>query len=158
MQSKLSKYQVITEQMRAQEAQTEAAREEEIMRRLLRQSQIERRITVQLLQARREKKAIRENRTFKEKQYAERRARDFDEALDREGVRLDPFNSLIIFNSFQVFNFYLLNILGILFEQNRKFFRHIPNFFLSIGSCKASKTGLCRTNRVRERDALQAAS
>lgn len=78
--------QVITEQMRAQLEQADASKEEQLMRRLLRQSQAERRMAVQLLQVRREKRTIRENRAFREAQYAERRAKDFELALDRESV------------------------------------------------------------------------
>ena len=56
------------------------------MNRLMRQSQQERRIAVQLLQARHEKEIIRKNRVLREKQYEERRMKEFQEALNREAV------------------------------------------------------------------------
>lgn len=58
------------------------------MNRLMRQSQQERRIAVQLLQARHEKEIIRKNRIIREKQYEERRLKDFEDALNRESVSL----------------------------------------------------------------------
>ncbi|XP_078353910.1 sperm flagellar protein 2-like [Oculina patagonica] len=75
---------VLIEQMKAHEAQEEAHREEMLVNRLMRQSQQERRIAVQLMQIRHEKEVIRQNRIFREKQYAERRLKDFDDALTRE--------------------------------------------------------------------------
>ncbi|XP_074612593.1 sperm flagellar protein 2-like [Acropora palmata] len=75
---------VLIEQMKAHEAQEEAHREEMLVNRLMRQSQQERRIAVQLMQIRHEKEVIRQNRIFREKQYAERRSKDFDDALTRE--------------------------------------------------------------------------
>jgi hypothetical protein len=54
----------------------------------MRQSQQERRIAVQLLQARHEKEIIRKNRIIREKQYEERRLKDFEDALNRESVSL----------------------------------------------------------------------
>lgn len=59
-----------------------------MVNRLMRQSQQERRIAVQLLQARHEKEVIRTNRITREKQYEERRLRDFEDALDKEAVSL----------------------------------------------------------------------
>ncbi len=56
------------------------------MNRLMRQSQQERRIAVQLLQARREKDVIRNNRLIRHKQHEERREKEFQEALNREAV------------------------------------------------------------------------
>lgn len=45
---------------------------------------------MQLLQARHEKEIIKNNRLYREKQYEERRLREFEEALTRENVsRLD---------------------------------------------------------------------
>ena len=82
--------------MRAQLEQAEASKEEQLMRRLLRQSQAERRMVVQLLQVRREKRTIRENRAFREAQYAECRAKDFELALDRESVSTSPFYLFLI--------------------------------------------------------------
>ncbi|XP_048580748.1 sperm flagellar protein 2 [Nematostella vectensis] len=75
---------VLIEQMKAHEAQEEAHREEMLVNRLMRQSQQERRIAVQLMQTRHEKEVIRQNRIFREQQYAERRLKDFDDALERE--------------------------------------------------------------------------
>ena len=57
-----------------------------LVNRLMRQSQQERRIAVQLLHARHEKEVIRKNRLIREKQYEERRLREFEEALNREAV------------------------------------------------------------------------
>ncbi len=56
------------------------------MNRLMRQSQQERRIAVQLLQARHEKEVIRKNRLIREKQYEERRLKEFEDALNKEAV------------------------------------------------------------------------
>ncbi|XP_076462790.1 sperm flagellar protein 2-like isoform X2 [Babylonia areolata] len=75
---------VIGEQMSAHQAQEEARREEMMVNKLMRQSQHERRIAVQLLHARQEREAIRNNRIAREQQYQERRLCDFEEALDRE--------------------------------------------------------------------------
>ncbi|KAL3868818.1 hypothetical protein ACJMK2_041577, partial [Sinanodonta woodiana] len=75
---------VLVDQMKAHEAQEEARREEMLVNRLMRQSQQERRIAVQLLQARHEKEIIRRNRIIHEKQYEERRFRDFEDALNKE--------------------------------------------------------------------------
>ena len=57
------------------------------MNRLIRQSQQGRRIAVQLLQARHEKEVIRRNRLAREKQYENRRLKEFEQALDKEKVR-----------------------------------------------------------------------
>lgn len=75
---------VLVDQMKAHEAQEEARREEMLVNRLMRQSQQERRIAVQLLQARHEKEIIRKNRIIREKQYEDRRLKDFVDALNRE--------------------------------------------------------------------------
>ena len=64
----------------------DARREEMLVNRLMRQSQHERRIAVQLMQTRQEKDVIRNNRVLREKEYEERRRRDFSDALDREAV------------------------------------------------------------------------
>jgi len=53
----------------------------------MRQSQQEQRIAVQLMHVRHEKEVLRQNRVFREKQYEERRLREFQEALDREAVK-----------------------------------------------------------------------
>jgi hypothetical protein len=57
-----------------------------LVNRLMRQSQQERRIAVQLLQTRQEKEVIRSNRLQREKEYEERRLREFEEALNKEKV------------------------------------------------------------------------
>ena len=64
----------------------EARREEMLVNRLMRQSQQERRIAVQLMQARHEKEIIRRNRILREKQYEERRMKDFEDSLNKEAV------------------------------------------------------------------------
>lgn len=53
----------------------------------MRQSQQERRIAVQLMHVRHEKEVLRQNRIFREKQYEERRLKEFREALDKEAVK-----------------------------------------------------------------------
>ncbi|CAB4023642.1 Hypothetical predicted protein, partial [Paramuricea clavata] len=75
---------VLIEQLKAHEAQEEQRREEMLVKRLMRQSQQEKRIAVQLMQIRHEKQVIKENRIFREKQYTERRLKDFEDALNRE--------------------------------------------------------------------------
>ncbi|XP_053910359.1 sperm flagellar protein 2 isoform X2 [Cuculus canorus] len=77
---------MLMEQLIAHEAQEEAYREEQLIYRLMRQSQQERRIAVQLMHVRHEKDVLRQNRIFREKQYEERRLKDFQEALDREAA------------------------------------------------------------------------
>ncbi|KAG8456726.1 hypothetical protein GDO86_002491 [Hymenochirus boettgeri] len=64
----------------------EAFREEQLINRLMRQSQQERRIAVQLMYARHEKEVMRQNRILREKQFQERREKEFREALDREAA------------------------------------------------------------------------
>lgn len=66
----------------------ENRREEMLVNRLMRQSQQERRIAVQLLQARHEKEIIKQNRLYREKQYEDRRLKEFEDALNREAVSL----------------------------------------------------------------------
>ncbi|NWX45935.1 SPEF2 protein, partial [Steatornis caripensis] len=77
---------VLMEQLITHEAQEEADREEQHIYRLMRQSQQERRIAVQLMHVRHEKEVLRQNRIFREKQYEERRLKEFQEALDREAA------------------------------------------------------------------------
>ncbi|XP_075444209.1 sperm flagellar protein 2 isoform X2 [Ascaphus truei] len=77
---------ILMEQLVAHGAQEEAFREEQLINRLMRQSQQERRIAVQLMHVRHEKDVLRQNRIFREKQYEERREREFQEALDREAA------------------------------------------------------------------------
>ncbi|KAM7391379.1 hypothetical protein PAMP_022074 [Pampus punctatissimus] len=79
----------LVEQLKSHEAQEEAKREEQLVKRLTRQTQHEQRLAVQLLQIRMQKEVIRENRLFREQQYQQRRERDFQEALEREAVKLD---------------------------------------------------------------------
>ncbi|NWX82532.1 SPEF2 protein, partial [Nothoprocta pentlandii] len=77
---------MLMDQLIAHEAQEEAYREEQLVYRLMRQSQQERRIAVQLMHVRHEKEVLRQNRIFREKQYEERRLKEFQEALDREAA------------------------------------------------------------------------
>lgn len=58
-----------------------------MMRRLTRQTKQEQRLVAELMQIRRQKDVIRENRLFREQQYQQRREKDIQEALDREAVR-----------------------------------------------------------------------
>ncbi|XP_023567802.1 sperm flagellar protein 2 isoform X2 [Octodon degus] len=77
---------LLMDQLIAHEAQEEAYREEQLIHRLMRQSQQERRIAVQLMHVRHEKEVLWQNRIFREKQYEERRLKDFQDALDREAA------------------------------------------------------------------------
>ncbi|GAB0203044.1 sperm flagellar protein 2 [Grus japonensis] len=77
---------VLMDQLIAHEIQEEAYREEQLIYRLMRQSQQERRVAVQLMHVRHEKEVLRQNRIFREKQYEERRLKEFQEALDREAA------------------------------------------------------------------------
>uniref|UniRef100_A0A8D0L0X8 Sperm flagellar 2 n=1 Tax=Sphenodon punctatus TaxID=8508 RepID=A0A8D0L0X8_SPHPU len=77
---------MLREQLIAHEAQEEAYREEQLINRLMRQSQQERRIAVQLMHVRHEKEVLWQNRIFREKQYEERRLKEFQEALDKEAA------------------------------------------------------------------------
>ncbi|XP_014809464.1 PREDICTED: sperm flagellar protein 2 [Calidris pugnax] len=77
---------MLMEQLIAREAEEEAYREEQLIYRLMRQSQQERRIAVQLMHVRHEKEVLRQNRIFREKQFDERRLKEFQEALDREAA------------------------------------------------------------------------
>ncbi|CAJ0965679.1 unnamed protein product [Ranitomeya imitator] len=77
---------ILMEQLVAHGAQEEAFREEQLINRLMRQSQQERRIAVQLMHCRHEKEVMRQNRILREKQYEERREREFQDALDREAT------------------------------------------------------------------------
>ncbi|KAM6364138.1 sperm flagellar protein 2 [Pluvialis apricaria] len=77
---------LLMEQLIAHEAEEEAYREEQLIYRLMRQSQQERRIAVQLMHVRHEKEVLRQNRIFREKQYEERRLKEFQEVLDREAA------------------------------------------------------------------------
>ncbi|XP_037980777.1 sperm flagellar protein 2 isoform X6 [Motacilla alba alba] len=75
---------MLVDQLAAHEAQEKVYREEQLIYRLMKQSQHERRIAAQLMHVRHEKEVLRQNRIFREKQYEERRQKDFQEALDRE--------------------------------------------------------------------------
>ena len=75
---------VLVDQQRAQRDLGEAKQEDMLMGVLVRQSQQERKIAAQLMHARHEKDVIIQNRIFREKQYAERRQKDFEDFLDRE--------------------------------------------------------------------------
>ncbi|XP_054843296.1 sperm flagellar protein 2 [Eublepharis macularius] len=77
---------MLQEQLVAHEAQEEAYREEQLINRLMRQSQQERRIAVQLMHVRHEKEVLWQNRIYREKQFEERRLKEFQEALDREAA------------------------------------------------------------------------
>uniref|UniRef100_A0A8C3R0N3 Sperm flagellar 2 n=1 Tax=Cyanoderma ruficeps TaxID=181631 RepID=A0A8C3R0N3_9PASS len=77
---------MLVDQLAAHEAQEKAYREEQLIYRLMKQSQQERRIAAQLMHVRQEKEVLRQNRIFREKQYEERRQKEFQEALDREVV------------------------------------------------------------------------
>ncbi|KAJ7335057.1 hypothetical protein JRQ81_012998, partial [Phrynocephalus forsythii] len=77
---------MLRDQLIAHEAQEEAYREEQLINRLMRQSQQERRIAVQLMHVRHEKEVMWQNRIFREKQFEERRLKEFQEALDREAA------------------------------------------------------------------------
>uniref|UniRef100_A0A8C2B9M8 Sperm flagellar 2 n=1 Tax=Cyprinus carpio TaxID=7962 RepID=A0A8C2B9M8_CYPCA len=82
-QREMRRRRALMEQLQAHE---EVLREEQMVSRLMRQTQQEKRITVQLMQIKQQKEVLRQNRIFQERQYQERRLRDFQEALDREAV------------------------------------------------------------------------
>ncbi|NWW28573.1 SPEF2 protein, partial [Falcunculus frontatus] len=77
---------MLVDQLAAHEAQEKAYREEQLIYRLMKQSQHEQRIAAQLIHVRHEKEVLRQNRIFREKQYEERRQKEFQEALDREAA------------------------------------------------------------------------
>ncbi|XP_056369286.1 sperm flagellar protein 2 [Oenanthe melanoleuca] len=77
---------MLVDQLTAHEAQEKAYQEQQLIYRLMKQSQHERRIAAQLMHVRHEKEVLRQNRIFREKQYEERRQKDFQEALDREAA------------------------------------------------------------------------
>uniref|UniRef100_A0A672MF78 Calponin-homology (CH) domain-containing protein n=1 Tax=Sinocyclocheilus grahami TaxID=75366 RepID=A0A672MF78_SINGR len=82
-QREMRRRRALMEQLQAHE---EVLREEQMVSRLMRQTQQEKRITVQLMQIKQQKEVLQQNRIFQERQYQERRLRDFQEALDREAV------------------------------------------------------------------------
>lgn len=65
----------------------DALHEELLVKRLTRQTKAEQRLAAQLLQIRKVKEVIQENRLFREQQYQQRREKDFQEALYKESVR-----------------------------------------------------------------------
>ncbi|XP_030824473.1 sperm flagellar protein 2 [Camarhynchus parvulus] len=77
---------MLVDQMAIHEIQEKVYQEEQVIYRLMKQSQHERRIAAQLMHVRHEKEVIRQNRIFREKQYEERRQKEFQEALDREAA------------------------------------------------------------------------
>ncbi|NXC06877.1 SPEF2 protein, partial [Orthonyx spaldingii] len=77
---------MVVDQLAAHEAQEKAYQAEQLIYRLMKQSQHERRIAAQLMHVRHEKEVLRQNRIFREKQYEERRQKEFQEALDREAA------------------------------------------------------------------------
>ncbi|KAK2910926.1 hypothetical protein Q8A67_003059 [Cirrhinus molitorella] len=85
-QREMRRRRALMEQLQAHEAQQEVLREEQMVKRLMRQTQQEKRIAVQLMQIKQQKEVLRQNRIFQERQYQERRLRDFQEALDREAI------------------------------------------------------------------------
>ncbi|XP_071436825.1 sperm flagellar protein 2 [Pithys albifrons albifrons] len=77
---------MLMDQLIAHESEEKAYKEEQLIYRLMKQSQYERRIATQLMHVRHEKEVLRQSRIFREKQYEERRQKEFQEALDREAV------------------------------------------------------------------------
>ncbi|XP_027756412.1 sperm flagellar protein 2-like isoform X1 [Empidonax traillii] len=77
---------MLMDQLQAHESEEKAYREDQLIYRLMKQSQHERRIATQLMHVRHEKEVLRQNRIFREKQYEERREKEFQEALDREAA------------------------------------------------------------------------
>ncbi|NWI52218.1 SPEF2 protein, partial [Calyptomena viridis] len=77
---------MLMDQLIEHESEEKTYREEQLICRLLKQSQHERRIAAQLMHVRHEKEVLRQNRIFREKQYEERRLKEFQEALDREAA------------------------------------------------------------------------
>ncbi|XP_019465902.1 sperm flagellar protein 2 [Meleagris gallopavo] len=77
---------MLMEQLIAHETEEEIYQEEQLIYKLMRQSQQERRIAAQLMHVRHEKEVLKQNRIFREKQYEERRLKEFQEALDREAA------------------------------------------------------------------------
>ncbi|KAJ3039877.1 Sperm flagellar protein 2 [Rhizophlyctis rosea] len=75
---------ILLGQQHAQEELEKAHLEEAMIAKLMRQSKQERRIAEQLMQTRHTKNLLHENRTTREKQYADRRQKDYEEALARE--------------------------------------------------------------------------
>lgn len=63
-------------------------REEQLIGRLMRQSQEEKRIAAQLMQIRQQKEVLRQNRILRENEIHKQRLRDFQQALEREAVRM----------------------------------------------------------------------
>lgn len=72
----------------------EAYREEQLINRLAVTVPAGTQDRVQLMHVRHEKEVLWQNRIFREKQYEERRLKDFQDALDREAVN----NTLLLSN------------------------------------------------------------
>ncbi|KAI9197523.1 uncharacterized protein BJ171DRAFT_427982 [Polychytrium aggregatum] len=75
---------VLLNQQKIQEDIEKTQIEQIILSSLMRQSKQERRIAEQLMCVRHEKEVMKNNRIFRENQYAERRQRDYELALERE--------------------------------------------------------------------------
>ncbi|KAI8928765.1 hypothetical protein BC831DRAFT_447306 [Entophlyctis helioformis] len=75
---------IILSHQQAQQEMEKKHFEDLVLSKLMRQSKQERRIAEQLMQARHEKEVMHENRVFREKQYAERRQKDYEDAIARE--------------------------------------------------------------------------
>ncbi|CAI9735788.1 Hypothetical predicted protein [Octopus vulgaris] len=79
---------VLVSQQQAQDLIWLAYRDKVLVNRILRQSQQEKKIVVQLLQTRQQKNIIMKNRMFQERQYQDRREKDFLDALNKEAELL----------------------------------------------------------------------
>lgn len=77
----------LVEQFKARQAEQDAQHEEYLVKRWTRQTKQEQRLVVQLLQIRKQKEVILNNRLFREEQIQQRREKDFQEALQSEAVR-----------------------------------------------------------------------
>ncbi|GAB1605869.1 hypothetical protein Ahia01_000869300, partial [Argonauta hians] len=75
-------------QQQAQDSMWLANRNRVLVNRILRQSQQEKKIVVQLLETRQQKNILMKNRMYQEKQYQERREKDFLDALNKEAELL----------------------------------------------------------------------
>uniref|UniRef100_A0A3Q2EKU9 Uncharacterized protein n=1 Tax=Cyprinodon variegatus TaxID=28743 RepID=A0A3Q2EKU9_CYPVA len=76
----------LVEQGKALQAQLEEQFDEQLVRCMTRQSQREKCLVKYLMQIRREKEVIIENRRFRDQQYQQQREKDFQEALVRKAV------------------------------------------------------------------------
>nr|XP_047123942.1 sperm flagellar protein 2-like isoform X2 [Hydra vulgaris] len=82
---------VLIEQFKIHQLQQDNDRDEALLRRLAVQTEMEKKIVVQLTNLKKEKEIMKNNRLELERQYSERRQKEFQEALDREAefCRLD---------------------------------------------------------------------